>query len=154
MVPAHFKYHLFTLLLAVLALTVSAQEDHEFHQQVSSDNWEIIAELEYQVVDEYEYYPIFTRGIKNLEGKEVELNGYMVPIREGIYHRHFLISVLPVDQCYFCGTDGIPIMVEVFTNKEIRYTDKVIRVKGTLGLQEKNIALHFPIFLESAKRTD
>jgi hypothetical protein len=150
MVKLRLLLVLFCVSSVVITSSLYSQGNHQFHQQVSSDNWEIIGELEYRVIDEYEYYPIFSDNIKQLKGKEIELIGYMVPIREGLKHDHFLISVLPVDQCYFCGSDGIPIMVEVFVIKGITYVDSVIKVKGKVELKNDNIALEFPIVLKNA----
>ena len=34
--------------------------------------------------------------------KPFELEGYMVPIKDGMKQTKFMLSTLPINQCYFC----------------------------------------------------
>ena len=142
-------------LLSFIFLTTNicfAQEPHELeHIMVKSSLWKKIGQIEYDVIDDYEYYPIFTPDLKQLNGEEVKLRGYMVPLEEGVVHSTFLLSVLPINQCYFCGKNGIPMMVEVYMRKAIRYTDGVIEISGKMSLNRTNMAYSYPIAINNAK---
>jgi len=79
------------------------------------------------------YTPTYPPALKALENKEVELPGYLVPLNSGRTHSTFMISVLPVMQCMFCGSNGIPPMVEVFMkNGSVKFTEEPIKVKGRM----------------------
>jgi hypothetical protein len=39
-----------------------------------------------------------------------------------------------LEQCGFCGTGNLPIMIETFVTKAIPYSDKPIKVRGKLVL--------------------
>jgi hypothetical protein len=141
---------LFLLLISGICSISNAQEHDLLHDMVKSDLWKKIAKIEYDVIDDYEYYPIFTPELKNLAGKEVSLRGYMVPLEEGVVHSTFLISVLPINQCYFCGKNGIPMMVEVYMKKAVRYTDGIISITGKMSLNKTNMAFSYPIAINNA----
>lgn len=113
---------------------------HELHNLITSEIWTKIASLKYRtdtIDGQLWHIPIFTPEIKALEGSIIQLKGYLIPLQPGKFQQHFLISVLPFSQCYYCGKSaGIPEMVEVEMNSPINYTDKVITVSGILQLNE------------------
>lgn len=122
------------------------------HQAIQTETWDILALLEYK--REYIngtpwYVPKFAQEILALEGTQIELKGYMIPLDPGRNHDNFLISVLPLLQCHFCGQGGIPEMVEVFSRSTLRYTERIIYVKGTLRLNNSD-PNHFTFILEDA----
>src|SRR5690606_14764480 len=79
------------------------------------------------------YTPQYPPELNNLENKIVELPGYLVPLTSGRNHKTFLLSVLPVTQCQFCGTNGIPPMVEIFMKKgAVKFTEDPIKIKGKM----------------------
>ena len=57
----------------------------------------------------------------------------MVPLVSGRNHSTYMLSVLPITQCQFCGTNGIPPMVEIFMKKgTVKFTDEPIKIKGKM----------------------
>ncbi|WP_341842373.1 hypothetical protein [Chitinophaga caseinilytica] len=84
-------------------------------------------------------YPSFSRAIKALNGKTVEISGYMVPIdpKGSMY----VLSANPNSSCFFCGGSGPEsVMALNFKSKKPEFeTDDYIKVKGVLRLNEKNI---------------
>lgn len=83
--------------------------------------------------------PIFSEAVKALNGKSVTLPGYLVPFENGVQKsNHFMLSSLPINACFFCGGGGPETVVEVFSVKQIAYTDKPVEITGTLFLNEKN----------------
>ncbi len=82
--------------------------------------------------------PVFSTATKSLAGKSVTLPGYMVPFTDGIKGKHFILTSLPLNACFFCGVGGPESVVEVFLKKEITYTEKPVEIHGTLKLNDKN----------------
>jgi hypothetical protein len=126
-------------------------QEHTFHNRITSEVWEAIARIQHKVIDEYEYYPVFNEKLEAMNGKTVTLKGYIVPVKEGVSHASFLLSVLPISQCFYCGKNGIPMMVEVNTKKPVRYTDKVVTVKGKMNLFKVNAAFACPVVIQQAE---
>lgn len=80
--------------------------------------------------------PLFTTEVEALRGKEVELTGYIIPF-DGLFSpEHLILSFMPIEICYFCGQSGPETVVEVFLNESIEYTNRPIRILGTLELHE------------------
>lgn len=109
------------------------------HTPMMNDTWETINTLMYKVThkgNQTIYTPHFPDKLMALEKKTVELPGYLVPLHGGRDHTTFMLSVLPVMQCMFCGTNDIPPMVEVFVKngKSIRFTEDPIKIKGRIHL--------------------
>ncbi|HET6242956.1 MAG: hypothetical protein H0V01_14820 [Bacteroidetes bacterium] len=144
------KKILWTVIFLSFFSLVQAQEHEIIHNRITSEVWDKIAGIKHRVVDDYEYYPIFEEKLKALDGKVVTLKGYIVPIKEGVEHSSFLLSVLPINQCFYCGKNGIPMMVEVNTKKPVRYTENIVNVKGTLKLYNVNAAFACPVVLQQA----
>lgn len=142
---------IFFAILLFATSTLSAQvQIEEFnaalgipdHTPLMNKTWEVIDKMMYKVTtvnNKKVYTPEYPPALKALENKIVELPGYLVPLKSGRNHDNFMISVLPLAQCQFCGTNGIPPMVEVFMKKgtQVRFTDEPIKVKGKMVFNPK-----------------
>jgi hypothetical protein len=78
--------------------------------------------------------PKFSKAVKSLEGKEVTLQGYILPLEGKRSQKYFIFSAYPYNLCYFCGGAGPESVAEVYCKKPIKYTTKMITVKGKLRL--------------------
>ncbi len=85
--------------------------------------------------------PILNPLINALEGKEIEVEGYIIPLTGKIEQSHFMLSRFPQSMCFFCGKAGPESATQVFTKggKKIAFTDKKIRVKGVLRINVTDI---------------
>ncbi|HAA14649.1 MAG TPA: DUF3299 domain-containing protein [Cytophagales bacterium] len=106
--------------------------------------WETLTDVEFsrkyfEEVDGYMYYPHFGETVKALEGEEVYLKGYMLPIdpKEGI----FVLSRSPFASCFFCGNAGPETIVELLLKPDYpRFKmDQVVTMKGRLKLNQDDI---------------
>lgn len=79
-------------------------------------------------------YPTFSEEVKALNGKEITLEGWMIPLDELRGENYFVLSALPFANCFFCGGAGPETVVEVFTNENYKFTEERIKIKGTLKL--------------------
>lgn len=70
--------------------------------------------------------------IEALDGKEVTVKGYVIPLSGKTAQSHFMFSAFPYSSCYFCGGAGPESIMEAFSkdNKEIEFSEKPITVKG------------------------
>ncbi|MGW8122744.1 hypothetical protein ACV07N_08785 [Roseivirga echinicomitans] len=76
----------------------------------------------------------FASQVKALNGKKISLDGWMIPLDELRGENYFVLSALPFANCFFCGGAGPETVAEVFSKKEIKFTEKRVRVTGTLSL--------------------
>jgi len=87
----------------------------------------------------YVLYPSFGNSVKNLEGKEIRISGYVIPVD---YNENFyVLSAFPYSSCFFCGGAGPESVMSLkFKNKSERFkTDTRIEVTGTLELNSSDI---------------
>lgn len=87
----------------------------------------------------YVLYPEFGQSVKNLEGKEIRISGYVIPIDYN--ENNYVLSAFPYSACFFCGGAGPEsVMALKFKNKGEKFkTDTRIEVTGTLELNSSDI---------------
>jgi hypothetical protein len=128
------------IIISLLLLMLSAELCAQGAKRISSSEWNTLAKVSYKTAtDQYGEVnvPIFGAEVKALEGKQISLQGYMIPLDglEGMFKpNHFILSSLPVEACFFCGTGGPETVVEVHMKKPLEYTKEVIKLKGKLTL--------------------
>ncbi|WP_323755240.1 hypothetical protein [Roseivirga sp.] len=76
----------------------------------------------------------FASQVKALDGKKISLEGWMIPLDELRGENYFVLSSLPFANCFFCGGAGPETVAEVFSKKEVKYTEKKVKVTGVLTL--------------------
>ncbi len=74
----------------------------------------------------------FVPIIKALEGKEITMKGYVIPLSGKKAQSHFMFSAYPFSDCFFCGKAGPESVIEVFTkgDTKIAFDDESITIKG------------------------
>ena len=70
--------------------------------------------------------------IEALNGKEIEVIGYIIPLSGKKAQSHLMFSMYPFASCFFCGNAGPETVMEVFMDgdKKIEFTDQAITLKG------------------------
>lgn len=120
------------------------------HVPLMTSTWKLIAERSYKKNKDFKMVPTFPAKLEALQNKLVELPGYMIPINADVEHKEFMLAVVPMDQCPYCGQGDIPSMIEVKMTKELGYTDKPIKIRGKLLLNRTG-DLRSEIFLLNAE---
>ncbi len=143
------KLSIILLLLTGFGFVAKAQ--HDPSDQIMSENWDIIGSVDFKTVKDTEMYAIFGNEIKKHANKPFELEGYIVPIKDGMKQSKFMLSTLPINQCFFCGKNGVPIMVMVELTEPIKFTYQTVKIKGTLKLSTANAMDSPPISLMAGK---
>lgn len=83
--------------------------------------------------------PVFSNQIKEMEGKTIEVKGYIIPIEGYKSHKEFMFSAFPYNMCFFCGGAGPETVMEVYASEPIEYSAEQIRIKGKLTLNADDI---------------
>lgn len=106
------------------------------HNQLITPLWEMIAFSNYKHTynDSKKWVPVFKPDLKAFNKKTVTLPGYIIAVKAGMMHDLFMLSVLPVAQCAFCGAGNVPAMVEIHMKSAIEFTDKPVKIRGKLFL--------------------
>lgn len=120
-----------------------------------TDGWVGFARTKFEArynekAKEYFLQPSFSPDLKALVGKEIELEGYYLPIDvEG--DAYIILSKFPYSQCFFCGGAGPESIAEVtFKTKPRAFeADEFIRVRGKLKLNDSDLE-HGNFILEEA----
>lgn len=78
--------------------------------------------------------------VKALEGKEIEIDGFIIPLTGKLAQNHFMLSKFNEKMCFFCGKAGPETAMQVFlsNNQKQKYTDEKIKVKGILRINEND----------------
>ena len=135
------KYAIFLFISSLFTLGVAKAQIGQYpganvpdHTPMMNNTWEAIDKMMYKVTTENNkkvYTPYYPPILKKIENTVVDLPGYLVPLNSGRDHKTFMLSVLPVMQCAFCGSNGIPPMVEIFMKKDaVRFTEEPIKIRG------------------------
>jgi hypothetical protein len=112
--------------------------------QAQSDNWKVLSKISYKKeFDEMMGFrvdkPVFSAEIQALDGKEITMKGYIIPIEGYKSHKEFIFSAFPYASCFFCGAAGPETIMEVVAKEPIKYTEEAITIKGKLTLNSKDI---------------
>ncbi len=83
--------------------------------------------------------PVFSEAIEALEGKEVTIKGYIIPVEGYKGHKEFILSAFPYNMCFFCGGAGPETVMEVVASEEIEYSAEAVTIKGKLELNDSDI---------------
>ena len=130
-----------TIFIALIIGTLSLQAQ----EQKKENTWKTLSKITYkQQYDEIMGFdidvPVFSQSVKDLEGKEVEVEGYIIPVEGYKQQSNFVFSAYPYNMCFFCGGAGPETVMEVNSDDpKITYTSKPIIIKGVLELNSGDI---------------
>jgi hypothetical protein len=117
---------------------------HLVEGQIAELTWHTLTDVTFKEMyvadlDMYYWKPTFGPGVKALEGKDVFITGYVIPVD---YDENFyVISRYPYANCYFCGGGGPESVVDLrFASKNREYkTDERLTFRGKLKLNATDI---------------
>ncbi len=111
--------------------------------QPQFSGWDLLSSVE--IVMGYDDFmgaeveqPKFSEQLKLREGKELTLEGFIIPLQQNSSQDYFILSRFPYQNCFFCGGAGPETVVEVYSDRKFSYTDERVRVTGTLRLNDNN----------------
>jgi len=127
------------LLVTVLLISISAVNKEP-------DLWALFSKTRFterlnRELSMYFLYPTFPDELKTLDGKEITLSGFYIPL-DFDDDRTVILSKFPMAQCFFCGGAGSESVAVAYLqakpSKRMK-TDQIIKVKGRLTLNEKDV---------------
>lgn len=83
--------------------------------------------------------PVFSKAVKDLDGKEITIRGYIIPVEGYKSHKEFIFSAYPYNMCFFCGGAGPETVMEVVSKEPIEYTAEAVTIRGKLQTNEDDI---------------
>lgn len=106
--------------------------------------WKTLTDVEFKDVyveelDAYYWKPTFGPGVLEMEGREVYITGYIIPVD---YDENFyVLSRYPFANCFFCGGAGPESVVDLRFKDENRMykTDERLTFKGKLALNADDV---------------
>ncbi|MBK9270224.1 MAG: hypothetical protein IPM48_01385 [Saprospiraceae bacterium] len=106
--------------------------------------WPVLSQVSYQKIKDENLgfevdYPIFGSELKALNGKWVQLKGYIIPTDGYKSHKEFVFSAYPYKNCYFCGGAGPETVIEVESVKGIQFSSEKIEIRGKLKLNATDL---------------
>lgn len=131
----NIKIHILTfMMIFALGYTSNAQ----------SDIWKTLSKITYtKEYDELMGFkidkPVFAKKVQDLEGQEIIVKGYIIPVEGYKSHKEFIFSAFPYNMCFFCGGAGPETVMEVQAKEPVKYKAESIRLKGILKLNADDI---------------
>tara|TARA_B110000971_G_scaffold12319_1_gene11579 strand:+ start:528 stop:968 length:441 start_codon:yes stop_codon:yes gene_type:complete len=115
---------------------------HFFSQNIIT--WELLKDVEFDEIwsEEFQAYymvPKFSKSVKEMDGKEVQIRGFIIPV--DIVQDYYVLSANPYSSCFFCGQAGPESVMEIQMVKKYEglRMDQVITYQGTLRLNIDDI---------------
>ena len=114
-----------------------------FSQSESPSVWKTLGKISFKKdYDEIMGFkvdkPVFSDSVKELEGTEITVKGYIIPVEGYATHSEFIFSAFPYNMCFFCGGAGPETVMEVNSKDGLKYTAESITIKGILRLNDTN----------------
>ncbi len=131
--------------MSLLLLGAALQYSPLVAQTGTADNlWKTLAKITYK--KEYDEFlgfkidkPVFSEEIKALNGKEVTVKGFIIPVEGYKSHKEFIFSAFPYSMCFFCGGAGPESVMEVTAIEPVVYSAESIVLKGKLKLNNDDV---------------
>ena len=108
------------------------------------NTWKMLSRLTYK--KEYDEMmgfkvdvPVFSKDIRAMEGKEVTVKGYVIPVEGYKSHKEFVFSAFPYNMCFFCGGAGPETVMEIEAVEAVEYSADAITLRGKLQLNDSDI---------------
>lgn len=142
MLSKSIKYIIAAIILS-MTLSLSAQ-DGAPEQAPKKSLWKTLGKITYKKkYDELMGFkidiPVFSEPIKKLDGKMVEVKGYIIPVEGYKSHKEFILSAFPYNMCFFCGGAGPETVMEVEAIEGIEYSAEQVVIRGKLALNDDDI---------------
>ena len=130
--------------MALFTLTSAFCQNEETESVEKENTWKTLSRITYKKeFDELMGFkidkPVFSDKIKALEGKEIIMKGYIIPVEGYKSHTEFILSAFPYNMCFFCGGAGPETVMEVEAKEAVKYQADAIYLKGKLELNADDI---------------
>ncbi len=143
-----FKYtfesmmRLFLSLFLIISFSLSG-----ISQEFQTDNtWRTLSMVTYKTEFNEDWgmdieVPQVNPVAMALNGKEIEVEGFIIPLTGKIAQSHLMLSAFPKSMCFFCGAAGPESAMEVFMKdqKEVAFTPEKVKFRGILHINPRDM---------------
>jgi len=152
------KHLVLLLILLGISLSLTGQAAGDVVDDgVKKENvWQTLSRITYK--KEYDEFlgfkidkPVFADQVKAIEGEEITVKGYIIPVEGYKSHTEFIFSAYPYNMCFFCGGAGPETVMEVESLEPVEYTAEQIVLKGKLQLNADDINRLMYVLVEAKK---
>jgi len=120
---------LILLVVSCLVIHVVAAQV-KVHTDMRTPTWNLLG-LRYDAeIAPKKWGSVFPPALKALNNKVIELPGYIIPTKVGSKFSEFMLSIVPIASCPYCGSGDIPSMVQVKMLKAIPITENPVKLRG------------------------
>jgi len=81
--------------------------------------------------------PIFSDAVKALDGKNVRIQGFMMPLDNSEKQSHFILTSTP-PSCFYCMPGGPENVIEIKTSKPMEFSFEPVVIAGRMELLESS----------------
>ncbi|KXX68858.1 hypothetical protein [Flammeovirga sp. SJP92] len=128
------------LSVFIIAGFAGPNPNYELWKKLLNVDWE------YKYSDEFEMdvpLPIFPRDVKKLNGTEVTIRGFVLPVETT--DGSIIVSYYPFSSCFFCGGAGPESVIAIFLKNEREIEDEEATFKGVLHLNDEETGLIYEL---------
>lgn len=101
--------------------------------------------IEDKKADIYTYGITYTPEVKAMEGKEISIRGFMLPLEATEKFKHFILSKR-TPTCAFCPPGQPNEIIDVWTDKPVEWNENIVKVTGKLQfIENKQLGVFFKI---------
>lgn len=145
------------ILLFTIAILGSSLYAQDATAEAQDENvWKTLSKITYK--KEYDEFlgfkidkPVFAAQVEELEGKEVTVKGYIIPVEGYKSHNEFIFSAYPYNMCFFCGGAGPETVMEVESLEAVEYTAEQVVLKGKLKLNADDVNRLMYLLVDATK---
>ncbi len=134
----HIKYLTAFILLLTVGLSLSSQTN-------PMSVWATLGLVRFETIYDPEFMievkkPRISQVVEKMDGTEIEVEGYIIPLTGQVTQSHFMLSKFPQSTCFFCGKAGPETAMQVFMkdNKKVKISERKVKVKGKLIVNPKD----------------
>ncbi|QIL40733.1 hypothetical protein G7074_16575 [Pedobacter sp. HDW13] len=146
------KIRKYGIWLFLLLVSFGSYAQVQVHTDMRTANWNLIGLKCDKQVKPLVWQAVFPPALKAINHKVIELPGYIIPTRVGNTFTEFMLSVVPIASCPYCGTGDIPSMVEVKMLKPIKWTDTPVLIKGKFEINDSGDSRSTFFLLEAVQK--
>lgn len=134
------------IILSISTLILLLSSNNTIAQEADNQPnvWKTLSKITYK--KEYDEMmgfkvdvPIFSEDVEKLDGKEITIKGYIIPVEGYKSHTEFVFSAFPYNMCFFCGGAGPETVMEVVSSEPVKFSTEAIQIKGKLHLNSTDI---------------